>query len=397
MRYFEKQPKFWVVGSVIPIRSCITIIAWGFVGFFVLSFGGCTRSSTINSIVETLPPAPAFQLDSVPEPPLFESKFVVLTHSRYLFYNLAKEIAAYHEAPLIFINENTFDQITAKLKYVDPEYAIVVLPPFLITPDLVGSLFKCFCSLNGDVYPDVQFGYITGYTIDDARSLFYRDQQDTAALDKFLGVSHLYPGGEWVKSYLSNFADRFRASGWYGDTAIMDMESGADNVAGELKKFATNQVIFFIGHGGPDNICDISGCDLANVDLTGDVVLSGACSTGATYGDGAPGDSEYIALRILKQGACVYESRVVLNGWGSWPAVSVLDGSGTWGEAVNDGIKAEMQQFNEDTLNILSWQQVSQEYPTGNFPFINETARIIPFGDPSFKPRLKSPVFITLP
>lgn len=371
----------------------ITIVS-GLVSL-ALSLVGCTRSSQITNVVETRPAQPAFELDSVPEPPLFKSKFVVLTHSRYLFYNLAKEIAAYHNAAIIHVNDHTYDQVTEKLKTVDPEYAIVVLPPFLITPDLVGYLFKSFCSLNSDVYPDLEFGYITGYTIEDARDLFYRDQQDTVQLDRFLGVSHVYDGGEWTKSYLNDFAKEFEAAGWSGDTAIMSIAGMTSNVSGEVKKFSPHQVVFFVGHGDYDDCCDVSASDLVNADLTGDILLSGACYTGATYSGGPP--SDFVALRILKQGACAYESRAIVNGWGAWAAAGVLRGSMTWGEAVREGIIGEMNQFNENDLDILSYQEMNSKYPAGNFPLVNETARIIPFGDPSYKPRLKSAVNISLP
>lgn len=359
-----------------------------------IAYIGCTKDSSVTEYVATPPTQPAFQLDSVPEPPLVKSKFVVLTHSRYLFYNLAKEIAAYHHAALIFIDDNSFDQITEKMKFVQPEYAIVVLPPFLITPDLVGNLFKCFCSLNNDIYPDVQFGYITGYTVEDARDLFYRDQQDTAQLDKFLGVSHIYPGGDWVKPYLANFASEFQQAGWEGDTAIANENITPSNVSGEARKFSTHQLIFFVGHGDPDYCCGVTSSDIANSDLTGDVILSGACYTGATWSDGPPTD--FIALRFLKQGACAYESRVIVNGWGIWAAASVSAGDETWGEAVRLGITAEMQQFGENNLNILTYEEMNKEYPGGNFPFIDETARIIPFGDPSYKPRVRYPVTVDL-
>jgi len=362
---------------------CITLI-----------YFGCARDSSVTNYVVSQPSQPPFELDSVAEPPIMKSNFVVLTHSRYLFYNLAKEIASYHGAALIHINDNTFDRITEKLKAVQPEYAIVVLPPYLITPDLVANLFKCFCTMNDDIYPDVQFGYITGYTLDDARDLFYRDQQDTVQLNKFLGVSHVFDGGDWVRPYLANFAEQFRSAGWNGDTAIINHTSWTSNVAEEVKKFSSHQLIFFVGHGDYSCSCDVNASDLVNSDLTGDVVLSGACFTGATCSEGPP--SDFIALRILKQGAAAYESRVIVNGWGKWAAASVAEGNTTWGEAVRSGILSEMNQFVEDTLDILTDEEMNEKYPAGNFPLINETARIIPFGDPSFKPKVKSAVTISL-
>lgn len=149
----------------------------------------CDEKSSIVESVGTPAPDPPFELDPAAEPPIKTSKFVVLSHSRYLFYNLAKEIRGYYNAALLHINDNTTAEITVKLNRIQPEYAIVVLPPHQIKPDVVANLFLSFCSLDDDVDLDLGYGYITGYTLEDARNLFYRTKNDTIEVGSFLGVS----------------------------------------------------------------------------------------------------------------------------------------------------------------------------------------------------------------
>lgn len=163
-------------------------------------------------------------------------------------------------------------------------------------------------------------------------------------------------------------------------------------------------MVFFIGHGSYDNSCDIAASDLSNIDLTGDIILSGACYTGATSSDREPWD--FIALKILNRGADIYVSNVIVNGWVNMMFIAKLlclnqmsmgqvvmagiDQQMSWG-----GITGNITQLEIVPANKLDCTQCASA--TSAKCIINGIARIIPFGDPSYKPKLKSTVVLSFP
>ena len=360
-----------------PTYKTSLLVLTGFLLISLLS-NGCDRKSSINNFQYTLAAVPPFDRDSVPEPPLIQSDVAVLAHSRYSYYDLAKEIAAYYNAPLIHTNENSNDSLVGKLRQVQAKYVIVVLPPFLIKQDSVSNLFHVFCSLDNDPHLDVGYCYVTGYTVDDARSLFYSNKTDTTTVGKYLGISEVFDGDESCHYMIQSYSEEFRAAGWGSDTAIFESYP-IDNVSIELPKLQQNQMVFFIGHGDFENSCGISSTDLKSIDLSGDIIFSGTCLTGNTFCDDPTIDP--IALRILKCGTTFYVANVNVSGWDMvwFIAQDVCKNSMNYGDAIKDGINREID-WEKATKPTLS----ADEY----------ISCIIPFGDPKGKPRLKSAVSV---
>ncbi len=339
----------------------------------------CDRSTSIFESSETLPEEPPYELEPVAEPPVKSSSCVVLSHSRYRFYSLAQEIQRYYDAALLHINDNTQQQLVKKLKQINPQNAIIVLPPNIIKQEVVGDLFLAFCSLDNDFYMDIGYGYITGHTLDEAHDLFYRSKNDTGTIAGFLGVSHVFEDDQWCHSAVEGYKNDFARQTWEANKIIVNHDSWWQDKLSELKKFKPHQITFFIGHGSIDFSCEVSVDDLDSVDLSGNIIFSGACFTGATS---SPYPSDFVALKILQQGANFYVSNVGTNGWANvvFIAAGICEQGLSFGEAIIAGINREI-----DFYQIKSFDNTA------------DITHIIPFGDPYYKPKLKSKVNLYFP
>ncbi|MBD3343004.1 MAG: hypothetical protein GF353_28160 [Candidatus Lokiarchaeota archaeon] len=369
--------------------------------FFLLSFFllSCDENKTVMKSDEVLPPLPPFELEATPEPSIASNQVVVISHSRYLFHNLALEIRDYYNSALIHFNENSSDQISEKLKIINPQYAIVVLPPFIIDLNSVADLFFSFCSLDDEIDMDVGYCYITGSKVEDARDLFYRNKANTAVIDSYLGISHVFDGDEWCHSAVNRYKNIFDQNNWEANTIIVNSDSWLADKNVELSKFDQNQMIFFIGHGSGDTSCDLNVTDVDCLNLTGCCIFAGSCYTGMTSYKSP--DREFIALKIIEKGAFFYVSNVGGNGWDNvwFIAENLCKSDIALGDAVQRGINQQMEWRDIRELNILhyDYQNESDLLESDLMTKVtNSMARIIPFGDPLFKPQLKSRLDISL-
>jgi|GEM_PF-3182337 len=360
--------------------QCRFKIHCGLMLLILMLLVGCDRSTSIVEYSSTPPNEIPYELDPISEPPVKSSYCVVLSHSRYHYYHLAQEIQRDYDAALLHINENTNEQLLQKLKQISPQNAIIVLPPHLIKEELVGDLFLSFCSLDNDHYIDIGYGYITGYTLEDARDLFARSKVDTSTIGSYLGVSHGFDDDDWCHSAIEDYKLDFSRHKWESYTIVVDGDAWLVDRAAEMTKFKQHQMIFFIGHGSTNYSCGIQSNDLDSVSLSGNIIFSGACYTGATS---LPYPSkEFIALTILKQGANFYISNVGTNGWGNvvFIAAGICEQGMSFGEAIAAGINREMDFYQLENLDNTAG-----------------ITHIIPFGDPFYKPKLKSKVDLYFP
>ena len=206
----------------------------------------CDRSTSIFESSSTPPNEPPYELEPVAEPPIKSSSCAVLSHSRYRYYELAQEIQRYYDAALLHINDNTQEQLVQKLKQINPQNAIIVLPPHLIKEELVGDLFLSFCSLDNDHYIDIGYGYITGYTLEDAHELFARSKVDTSTIGSYLGVSHVFEGDEWCRSAIEQYKLDFSRHDWESYTIVVEGDHWLADRSAEMMKFKQNQIIFLL-------------------------------------------------------------------------------------------------------------------------------------------------------
>lgn len=241
--------------------------------------------------------------------------YLVLSDSRDVFDELAQEISQYYGAPLLHLNSLTTEERQVAVRIIDPEYILIVIPPSMLTTGRVKQFFDLCCGLydgEDDPFLDVAFGYITGYTIEDARALFYRTKSEVPTFGDYLGVSHVFDGDSWCHYAVRNYASRFVPVAWDTSTVIVNGDIWNENTPGELGKFRGNQLVFFIGHGSTQTICSLDSDELEGADFNQSLVFSGACYTGA-ISSSEPDRS--VVLRILSQGAATYASSIVGNGW----------------------------------------------------------------------------------
>ena len=352
---------------------CLTLIVF-------LLMNGCDRSTSIFESSLTPAEEPPYELEPVAEPPVKTSPCVVLSHSRYRYYSLAQEIQSYYDGALLHINDNNQEQLVEKLKLIKPQNAIIVLPPNIIKEEVVSDLFLAFCSLDNDYYIDIGYGYITGYTLEDAYDLFTRSKVDTSAIGSYLAVSHVFEGDEWCRSAIDQYKLDFSRHDWESYTIVVEGDHWLADRSAEMMKFKQNQIIFFIGHGSENSSCGIHTNDLDSVSLSGNIIFSGTCYTGAIS---SPYPStDFIALKILHQGANFYISNVDGNGWANvvFIAAGICEQGMSFGEAIVAGINREINFYN-----------------LKSFDDMNDIKHIISFGDPFYKPKLKSKVDLYFP
>lgn len=306
-----------------------------------------------------------------------ENEYVVLSDSQYSYDELAQEITQYYQCPILHIDSLSTRVLSPLLRHIAPSYALIVIPPDIILEDLVVPLFDAFCSIEGavnDVYLDVAYGYITGYTVEDARDLFYRTKSDTTTLEHFLGVSHVFENDEWCHSAIAGYAARFSEAGWDTNTVIVNDSRWMDNYHNELGKFTQKQLIYIIGHGSYTSLCSISNNHLDNVDLTGNIILSGACKTG---GISPQSPESSIALKILSLGPDIYISSISGNGWINMEYIG--DNIGYYHQTIGQSLI--------DGLNGLIFRSIEDVLPD----YIASYAKyVILYGDPSYIPVLSN-------
>ena len=295
--------------------------------------------------------------------------YLVLSDSRDAYDELAQEISQYYEAPLLHLDSLTTEERQFAARIIDPEYILIVIPPTMLTTGWVKQFFELCCGLYDgadDPFLDVAFGYITGYTVDEARTLFYRTKSEVPTFEDYLGVTHVFDGDSWCHNAVRNYASRFVTVDWDTSTVIVNGDRWNEDTPGEFSKFRGNQLVFFIGHGSSQTICSLDIDELEAADFNQSLVFSGACYTGAIS---STEPDRSVVLKILSQGAAIYASSIVGNGWMNMQyfVESMCGCNQSIGQSFVDGINSEWAIYAPDTIQY-----------------------IVLFGDPSFIPQLKT-------
>jgi len=332
----------------------------------------CDKSSSPTSPEETNDP---------------QSEHLIITSSDSSYQQLANEITSHYNAEMIVMGETT-DELLDKLKEKTPQYVIIILPHQVIDQKLAGELFETLCSINDDVYLDVCYGYITGTTVDEARNLFYRGKNSVNVIDGFIALTHTFDDDSAVKLLAKSYRLNFNNINWAAYTIDVNStvwDSYSDDF---LRKFRGNQLIFSIGHGTPFSICGLDANHFSQINLNGSIVLSGACQTGKV------GGKDFIAHSILNQGADNYIGSIITHGWIYMRKIAeyICEDKYTIGQSIKRGMNATIDHYEIGNLNIHNLYQTDLYSLPDDEWHLNRIARIIPFGDPTNKPTLKSKV-----
>ncbi len=402
--------------------------------FPVLMSYNCESPSTVefSTFKLGITRLPAYELPPVEAPPIKRSKVAVLTHSRYLYYNLAKEIQAYYNGVLVHVDRlaeeallynprfpskmdsSAVDELIDTLKRIQPEHAIIVLSgPFSRDDELRAILFKAFCSIDEGMHLDLAYGYITatddaefggrGAMRSDARDMFFRTKPSSNEIDKLLVASQLYlprdlgelsnffgetryqyEWNAWARSVVRRYADTFTFRLWQADTVFRNDFSWEKNPDNEMRKFyVPNQLIFVIDGMSIFNRwgANYSKQVFDNLDLSGDILIIDK-------------EANHSRDAAIKKGAYFY---LYGSDWTNlrFLAKRISGRPLTIGQAIKDGINEAMDYFGvtrlDIDLNYLGFVSDKERH------VVNALARTYPIGDPLYRPRLKSEVPLYLP
>jgi len=141
-----------------------------------------------------------------------QENYVVITQEASSFSPLATYFAQQKKARLISY-QNEFSEIIPNLASISPQYAAIVLPPELLTPDLLDSIDEELRNVDTDPFLDVAYGIITSFTIEDGYMYVDRLLRYQSPLDISLyRINMNYRDGQLIKRYGINAYERCSSS-----------------------------------------------------------------------------------------------------------------------------------------------------------------------------------------